>query len=405
LSAPPGWYPDPESIGRKRYWDGDTWTDQSRPWQQPSEPPRPQPPPLPLSGRPVKITAQEPRSQAPLPSAGADIPALPGPAPAKRALTPSAPRQASAQPMVKQRHGFRVSAWSGVVAVSALVPVLAGALGIVTPIAYGLYLVWPAWGAVIPFVVWWAPAPLFFFPATQRWIVRKFYGCRQPAVAERGRLEQPWRQVLHGAGVPGGKYQLMVTESDQLNACTAIGRILMVTSSSAGSLPPDRLEPVLAHELGHRLGWRAALGYLNTQLMLPIHALRWSLRAMWSPIAPMWRRAIAWHRPIGFLLTFLLAVAATAASVVAALPAAFAFGAVALARLSTDQGEFHADMVAVRLGLGAGLLAALEESIETGLAHDHDGSGPDHAERRPVLPLPLVRRAQQLRKYLVVAEP
>ncbi|WP_165978513.1 DUF2510 domain-containing protein, partial [Actinomadura darangshiensis] len=31
MSAPPGWYPDPEWMGRERYWDGQTWSDQSRP--------------------------------------------------------------------------------------------------------------------------------------------------------------------------------------------------------------------------------------------------------------------------------------------------------------------------------------------------------------------------------------
>ncbi|TDC75319.1 DUF2510 domain-containing protein, partial [Actinomadura sp. 7K507] len=32
MSTPSGWYPDPEWMGRERYWDGQTWTDQSRPY-------------------------------------------------------------------------------------------------------------------------------------------------------------------------------------------------------------------------------------------------------------------------------------------------------------------------------------------------------------------------------------
>lgn len=27
----PGWYPDPHGEPRERYWDGHTWTDQTRP--------------------------------------------------------------------------------------------------------------------------------------------------------------------------------------------------------------------------------------------------------------------------------------------------------------------------------------------------------------------------------------
>ncbi|MFB9839472.1 hypothetical protein [Actinoallomurus acaciae] len=43
-----------------------------------------------------------------------------------------------------------------VLALVALIPGLAGALTIVTPVAYGLDLLWSAWGA--PFVAWAAGA-------------------------------------------------------------------------------------------------------------------------------------------------------------------------------------------------------------------------------------------------------
>jgi hypothetical protein len=36
-AAPPGWYTDPVSLGSQRYWDGSSWTNQSRPVEEPSD--------------------------------------------------------------------------------------------------------------------------------------------------------------------------------------------------------------------------------------------------------------------------------------------------------------------------------------------------------------------------------
>jgi Zn-dependent protease with chaperone function len=282
--------------------------------------------------------------------------------------------------------------WPGLVGLVALVPVLAGALGVVAPIAYGLHLAWPDWGAVAPFAVWGALVPLSLTPGARLLTARVAYGCREPDAAERDRIDRPWRRAVDRAGVSAGRFRLLVMDSAELNACTPTGRIVAVTSHSARSLSPDRLEAVLVHELAHRLGRQGVLTQVTAQLMLPIGALRWVLRAMWSPVAPMWRRAVAWHRPIGFLLTFLLAIAAAAVTVVVAVPAAIALGAVAVTRPLNGQAEYEADTTAVRLGLGTALLATLEHAIET--------ARPDRAEQPPALPMPLVRRAGRLRKRL-----
>jgi uncharacterized membrane protein len=35
MSNPAGWYPDPSNAPQTRYWDGDVWTDQTRPFEPP----------------------------------------------------------------------------------------------------------------------------------------------------------------------------------------------------------------------------------------------------------------------------------------------------------------------------------------------------------------------------------
>ncbi|WUI01974.1 M48 family metalloprotease [Spirillospora sp. NBC_00431] len=210
---------------------------------------------------------------------------------------------------------------------------------------------------------------------------RRAYGYREPGAEERGRLEQPWRDAQRRAGVVA--YRLVVTESDELNACTPFGRTVAVTSHAARTLPPPRLEAVLAHELGHRAG--AAL--VRAQVTLPSRLLTRVLRAPWAMVVSMWKRAVAWHRPIGFVAAFFLAVAATAVTIVVVAPAGVAYAAALSGRLLAGRAEARADAAVVRMGLGADLLAAVEHRIE-------------QAGREGGMPMPLVRRAQGIRRRL-----
>lgn len=381
-------------MGRQRYWNGHSWTAESRPWQRTITAEPPQSPPATNARSPRQESGLRVRYPTLQPNPNKQQPPLAISAPAST-FPAETETTADGSPFAGHRT-IHVGIWPTIAMVTALIPLLAGALGIVGPIAFGLHLAWPTWGSVIPFAAWCAMVPVI---TTTRFdgLLRHVHRCRDMTAAERWRLAQPWRRVLQRAGVPPGKYRLMITETSDLNACrVGPGRVVIAPSDAASQGYP---EAILAHELGHRFGRASVVEMVRAQLVLPIHAVFLLLRSTWSPVAPMWRRAVAWHRPIGFLLTFLLAIIAAAVSLVLAAPAALAWSAVALAQLSDGQRELQADAMAVRLGFGAEMLAALELTIED-RRHD-DRSGPFSSP--PALPMPLVRRARRLRKTLSAA--
>jgi Zn-dependent protease with chaperone function len=272
---------------------------------------------------------------------------------------------------------------TGPAALIAVIPVLTTEAAIIVPCAVAAQLRWPSWGAALPLAVWVGVAFLLSVPRFGAALGRG--SIREPTEAERARLEGPWQSVTHRAALSGSKYRLGVTDRDDLNACTPSGHLVIVTAKSARSQSTTQLEAVLAHELGHRSGWRGVATFANTRLSWPSKLLWWTLRTLWSPVEPMWKRAVEWHRPIGFLLVLLLAATATAFTIVAAIPAALTYAARLVTRPLTEHTEYQADTYAVRLGLGTELLAAIEHEIESATA---------------ALPLPLVHRAQRLRRRL-----
>jgi hypothetical protein len=108
----------------------------------------------------------------------------------------------------------------------------------------------------------------------------------------------------------------------------------------------------------------------------------------------MWRVAVKWHTPFGFLVTFVLAIVMAVVFAVLVIPACVAVVGATLSRFSTDRTEFHADQAVAGLGLGPQLLSALDTAIEAG------NTGTDHTGRLLALPPLAVRRAQRLRRAL-----
>jgi Zn-dependent protease with chaperone function len=373
---PAGWYPDPGGQLFERFWNGRTWTTGVRavPADPAPAPPRPGPP------RPPGGHGQVPAVPARPPAAGRTV--APAPRPQEPIGSPGAVRSTGPGPV------------SIIVAVAMLVPAAIGALAIVAPIAYGLHVVWPVWGALAPFAVWVLGAVAATWPREA--IQRAWYGYRDPTAEEHRRLTEPSRRALWRLGVTAGRYRLMIAESDAPSAPAVTGRTIVMTSYAVNGLPPDRMEAVLAHEIGHHLGLHAVPVFCHTLLTLPIRVLWWLLARIWQPVRRMWAIAKRWHTPFGFLVSFVFTVAVALLVVVSAVPAGIALVGATLARLSTDRTEFLADAAVVDIGLGPQLLAALEDAIEAG----HTGT--DRLTRLlSVQPL-VVRRAQRLRRTLAV---
>ncbi|MDN3355116.1 M48 family metalloprotease [Actinomadura sp. DC4] len=376
---PPGWYPDPRERAFQRYWDGRAWTAATRGASQ--TPSAPGPARTGLASLPAGRTARGPLSPPPA------VPARHASSPVPHAAaTPLDGTPITGPPLAGPGLG------STIVALTTLIPAAIGALTIVAPIAYGLHLVWPLWGAAVPIVVWAAGAVLASWRAT---FLQKAYGYRDPTTEELRRLKEPARRALDRVGLSAGRVRLMIVKSRELNAPATTGQLVVLTSYATESLPPDQLEAVLAHELSHHVGLNAVPVFCYTQLTLPIRALWWLLTRIWHPVRRMWRVAVRWHTPFGFLVTFLLAIAVAIVFAVLVIPVGVAVVGAALSRFSTDRTEFNADHAVAGLGLGPQLLSALEITIEAGII------GTDRTGRLLALPPLDVRRAQRLRRKFV----
>ncbi|GAB1337212.1 hypothetical protein ACE1SV_38020 [Streptomyces sp. E-15] len=139
-------------------------------------------------------------------------------------------------------------------------------LGLVCSIALGVF------GTVVGTAVvlaWVASGLLVFHRPTERAFARYVLKLRPPTAQERARLEPVWNEVIARAGIEPGTYELMVENSDELNAAAVAGHVVGVTTYSLAQVPSSNLAAVLAHELGHHTGGHAWAGLLGYWYSLP----------------------------------------------------------------------------------------------------------------------------------------
>ncbi|MFF2367052.1 M48 family metalloprotease [Streptomyces sp. NPDC058122] len=188
---------------------------------------------------------------------------------------PFVPRQAVAPDDLDYRHeGSRVHLAShqrgaDATAVGQLATQIPGALvslAVVSALALGIFGTVVGWLVV---VAWVASGALVFHRPTELRFARHVLKLRTPLAEERARLEPIWREVTARAGIEANTYELMVENSDDLNAVAVAGHVVGVTTYSLNRIPSSNLAAVLAHELGHHTGGHAWAGLLGYWYSLP----------------------------------------------------------------------------------------------------------------------------------------
>ncbi|QSB15427.1 M48 family metalloprotease [Natronosporangium hydrolyticum] len=204
-----------------------------------------------------------------------------------------------------------------------------------------------------------------------QWLLTWLARCRTPTPEEQGRLAAAWREVTEAAGVDPGRYRLWVQSSDRLNAFAAAGRVVAVTSHAVAVLPHRQLAAVLAHELGHHLAghaWSRALCYwyaLPARLVLAFLRV-WARTVLRLAAGGDGARLLAVVLGIAAAL-LVMTTTALLLMLVAGVPG-WLLPVVAMAPFLVLAGrrvggaERRADEIAVVLGYGAELLAALADS-------------------------------------------
>ncbi|MFF8940853.1 M48 family metalloprotease [Streptomyces sp. NPDC014864] len=180
------------------------------------------------------------------------------------------------------------------------VPGFLVSLAVVSSIALGMF---GDVAGTIVLLAWLASGALVFHRPTELAFARHVLKLRPPTPDERARLEPVWREVTARAGVEAHTYELMVENSDELNAVAAAGHVVGVTTYSLNRIPSSNLAAVLAHELGHHTGGHAWAGLLGYWYSLPG-------RVAWAFMRGMARIALAVSRVFslaatGFLYLFL----------------------------------------------------------------------------------------------------
>jgi Zn-dependent protease with chaperone function len=227
--------------------------------------------------------------------------------------------------------------------------------------AYASLLVFPFGGARTPIVItFFALGLILFVRPIEAKIMHRFFKVQQPTEHQLQRLLPVWSSVLRRSHVDGTKFVLAVDNNSVQPNASAIGGHVVAVTVGAMNLPDDELAGILAHELGHHLGFHPFALAMKSWLSLPLLAVASIARfiidmSVRIGIAGWWWLRLPLLTVIMFLVGLLFSLFARVLRVVLWITQ---FVIILVGRSA----EYTADHTAVQLGFGSELLAALESS-------------------------------------------
>jgi Zn-dependent protease with chaperone function len=241
-------------------------------------------------------------------------------------------------------------------ALAALVFIVYGAARVAAPTgALGFLFDEPIGFAAVAAATALIGAVLLMVPRIQIALAGPIAGpSRLPTDAEWSRLKPMFGRLAEHAGFDPGDLMVRVQDEPNINASAGAGHLLFVTRGAL-ALEDERLEAILAHELGHHRGLHPLLTMVVWWLSLPGVALAGVYGFLRRTIGGLASRFGGLGRLLGVPLLLLLIVWQVAVMWL------YYVGDL-LAQRAARVSEFEADATAARWGYARPLAAALESA-------------------------------------------
>lgn len=210
--------------------------------------------------------------------------------------------------------------------------------------------------------IWLAMGAVLFLRPTQKLVLTRLLGARNPTRQEIDSLQRAWQVVAQANHIPPNRFVFAVVDSDDLNAFASGGHLVVVSSWAIAHLSREELTGVLAHELSHHLGMHTVALTVGQWLSIPIVVLA-RIGFFFQNIAHAATDTFA-QKSAG--ASFLGRATAGALTIVAWLFLSMITVSQIIGNATGKGAEFKADETVVRMGFGKELRNALRIVIASG---------------------------------------